>query len=191
MKIKTWKLTRIALLSAIAYVLFQLELPIVAFYKLDFSTFPAILAGFSMGPLAGVAVVAIKDMLHLLQTSTGGVGELADFLMSASFVIPASIIYARNRTLKGALIGMAVGIACITLVGALTNYYVLIPFYQNFMPMEAILGAGKAVFPSIDSLFDLVLMITAPFNLFKGLMLSLVTFLSYKRLSPLLHNRRV
>ncbi len=190
MKLQTWKLTRIALLSAIAFMLFQLEIPVVAFYKLDFSTFPAILAGFSMGPLAGVAVVAIKDLLHLLQTSTGGVGELADFLMSAAFVVPASIIYAHNRTLKGALIGLAVGIVSIIIVGVLTNYFVLIPFYQNFMPIDAIIGAGKAIFPRINSLLDLVLTVTALFNLIKGVALSLVTFLSYKRLSPLLHNRR-
>ena len=190
MRTQTWKLTRIGLLSALAWVLFLIEIPVVAFYKLDLSTFPAILAGFSMGPAAGLAVIAIKDLLHLLQTSSAGVGELADALMSTAFVLPACLFYAREKSRKSAMLGMLVGTLSIAVIGALVNYYILIPFYaQVGMPMAAILGAAQEVIPSIDNLFELVLYITAPFNLLKGIVLSAMTILVYKRVSPLLHRR--
>lgn len=186
MRFETWKMTRIAVLSAVAIVLFFVEIPVVAFYKLDISTFPAIIAGFSMGPLAGAIVLLIKDLLHLTATSTAGVGELADFIMSLAFVLPASMLYARNKTRRSALIGLVVGTVCISVVGALTNYFVLLPFYSTVMPMEAIMNVAKKAVSSIENTLQLVLYITLPFNLLKGVVLSAVTFLTYKQVSPLL-----
>ncbi len=191
MRTQTWKLTRIGLLSAAAFVLYMLEIPIVAFYKLDLSTFPAILAGFSMGPLAGFLVLLIKNMLHLFLSSTQGVGELADLLMSSALVLPVSFLYLRQKSQRSALIGLGIGIVCMGIAGALTNYFLLIPAYMLLMnlPKEAILGMAQAVIPSIDTFEKLVIYITLPFNLFKGAVLSGLTLLVYKRLSPFLHKR--
>jgi riboflavin transporter FmnP len=191
---QTWKMTRIALLSAVGFVLYFLEIPIVAFYQLDLSAFPALLAGFSMGPLAGFLVVLFKILLHLPFSSTAGalyIGDVADLIMSGTFVVAASVIYARNKTFRTALIGLGAGTVCIAVMGAITNYLILIPGYMRLMNMseETILGMGQQVIPSIDSFEKLVLFITIPFNIFKGLVLSGVALLTYKRLSPLLRQR--
>lgn len=186
-----FNLTRCAVLGAMAAILFTIEIPVVAFYKLDLSTLPAILAGFAMGPLQGLAVLAVKDVVHLLITSSSGVGELADFLMGLAFVLPASMIYMRMKSRKGAIISMIVGTLLMTLAAVLVNYFILIPAYQVLMglSLEAIIGMGQAVFAFIDNIILLVLCITAPFNLLKGVVLSIVTVLLYKRISPLLHQR--
>ena len=182
-------LTRCALLSAMAVALYYLEIPIVAFYKLDLSTLPAILAGFAMGPTQGSAVVVVKNLIHMLGTSTFGVGEAADILMSGAFVVPASLLYRRNKSRQGALVAMLVGIVLMTVAGVLTNYFILIPAYQVLMnmPLETIIAMGSAVHSSINSTLRLVIFITAPFNVLKGGVLSLASYLLYKRVSPLLH----
>ena len=116
-----FNLTRCGLLAAMAVILYYIEIPVVAFYKLDLSTMPAILAGFAMGPVQGVAVVIIKNLVHMLGTSTACVGEMADILMSCAFVIPASLLYRRNKTRKGALRAMLVGGAAMRAAGVLVN----------------------------------------------------------------------
>ena len=187
----TFHITRCGILAAIAAILFLpiFEIPVVAFYKLDFSTLPAILAGFAMGPLQGAAVVLLKDIFHLTMTSTGGIGELADFIMSCSYVIPASLIYRRCKTRKNALTAMIVSTLIMTVVASLVNNFIMLPLYQSFMPMEAIIQAGTDVLPFISTKTELILFITAPFNIIKGFALSFGTFLLYKRISPLLHKK--
>ena len=186
-----FKLTRTAILAAIATILFYIEVPVgVPFYKLDFSTLPSILAGFAMGPLYGLATVAIKDLLHLLTSTSGGIGQLADFLMSGSLVVVSSLIYQRHKTRARALIGLCVGTLVMAALGALVNYYIMLPFYTAFMPMEEIIAAGTALIPAIDSQFKFVLLITAPFNLLKWVLISALTGLMYKPLSPILHGRK-
>ena len=184
-------LTRCGLLGAMAVILYYIEIPVVAFYKLDVSTLPAILAGFAMGPMQGMAVIVIKNLVHMLGTSTACVGELADILMSGAFVVTASLFYRRRKTRRGALAAMLLGIAAMTVAGVLVNYYILIPAYQTLMnlPLEAIIGMGQAAVPAVDSALKLVLLITAPFNVLKGGVLSALTYLLYKRVSPLLHSR--
>ena len=186
-----FNLTRCGLLSAMAVILFYIEIPVVAFYKLDLSTLPAILAGFAMGPIEGIAVILVKDLVHLLSTSTSGVGELADFLMSCAFVVPASLIYRKVKSRKSALKGMVVGSVLMTVAAVLINYFILIPAYQVLMnlPLEAIIGMGAAVLPFIDNAVKLVIFITAPFNILKSVVLSFVTYLLYKRVSPMLHQK--
>ena len=186
-----FNLTRCGLLSAMAVILFYIEIPVVAFYKLDLSTLPAILAGFAMGPIQGLAVIIIKNLVHLLGTSTAGVGELADILMSCAFVIPASLIYRSGKTRKGALKAMLVGSVAMIVAAMLVNYFILIPAYQVLMnlPLEAIIGMGQAVLPFVDNTVKLVIFITAPFNILKAAVLSFVTYLLYKRVSPLLHQK--
>jgi len=185
------KVTRVGVLSAVAAILFLIPgIPIFPpIYKLDFSTLPPLLGGFAMGPVAGVVITFIKAAIGCITSDSQGVGELADFLVSSALVVSASLIYRRNRTLKGALIGMGVGIVLMTIVGALANYYVLIPFYQNVrgFPVEAIVSMMKAIIPAIDSLWDMILMATVPFNLIKGTVLCVITGLLYKRLSRFLH----
>ena len=184
-------LTSCGLLGAMAVILYYIEIPVVAFYKLDVSTLPAILAGFAMGPMQGMAVIVIKNLVHMLGTSTACVGELADILMSGAFVVTASLFYRRRKTRRGALEAMLLGIAAMTVAGVLVNYYILIPAYQTLMnlPLEAIIGMGQAAVPAVDSALKLVLLITAPFNVLKGGVLSALTYLLYKRVSPLLHSR--
>ena len=186
-----FNLTRCGLLSAMAVILFYIEIPVVAFYKLDLSTLPAILAGFAMGPWQGLAVIIIKNLVHMLGTSTACVGELADILMSCAFVIPASLIYRRQKSRKGALKAMLLGSVAMVIVSVLVNYFILIPAYQVLMnlPLDVIIGMGQAVFSFIDNTVKLVIFITAPFNILKAVVLSFVTYLLYKRVSPLLHQK--
>ena len=184
-------MTRCGILAAMAVILYYIEIPVVAFYKLDLSTLPAILAGFAMGPLQGVAVVVIKNLVHMLGTSTACVGEMADIIMSSCFIIPASLIYRRRKDRKSAVLSMAVGTVLMTIAGVLVNYFILIPAYQTLMnlSLEVIVGMGTKVWSYIDNTVKLVIFITAPFNILKGAVLSVVTYLLYKRVSPLLHQK--
>lgn len=189
-KLSVSKMTKIAMLSVLAFVIMQLELMIPifpSFLKLDMSDLPALIGAFAMGPMAGVAIEAVKNILHLLQTSTGGVGELANFAIGSAIVIPSAIIYAKNKSKKSAVIGLLVGTLSMAIVGALANYFVLIPFYTAFMPIDTIVELGTIVNPSINSVATLVLFGIVPFNLFKGLVLSALTLVLYKRISPVLH----
>ena len=179
-------LTRMAILAAIAFVLFLIQIPVVAFYKLDLSNIPVLLGAFSMGPVAGVVILAVKCLLALTRTTSAGIGDLADFIMSAALIIPASVIYHRNKTRKTALIGMAVGTLCMIVAGVLANKFIMLPFYMGayHMDMAGILKFANVA--GVDSEWKLLLMVTAPFNLLKGMILSVVTGLIYKPLSPLL-----
>ena len=182
-------LTRMAILTAIAFILFLVQIPVVAFYKLDLSNIPVLLGAFSMGTVPGIIILALKCALALLRTTSAGVGDLADFLMSAALIIPASVIYHRNKTRKTALIGMAVGTLCMVVVGVLANKFIMLPFYMGayHMDMDGILKFANVA--GVDSEWKLLLLITAPFNLLKGVVLSIVTGLIYKPLSPLLHTK--
>ncbi len=192
--VSTPMLVRVAMMAAIAFILFKFfEIPAVAFYKLDLSGVPVLLTGFAMGPLAGMMTLAIKDLLGLIGSSTGGIGELADFLMLGSLTLTSAWLYQRNRTKRTTLVGMALGTVLMIIAGVLLNYYVLIPLYQNFMPLEAIIGSASAAVPflGIDSVLKLVLLVTAPFNLVKGVILSTVTYYLYRYLAPFLKKGRI
>ena len=198
------QMVRVGMLSAIAIILFMpmFEIPLfLPWMKLDLSTLPALLAGFAMGPLYGLCVIVIKCLVHIPMGSTGGIGELADFLCSSAMVLPAAFIYqfarraassnsnprVRNRIL--ALVGMIIGALLMTGVSVLANQYILLPlFASKWGGMEAIIAAADN--PSITSVALLLLYGVVPFNLVKGGVLTVVTFLLYKPLSPLLHDRR-
>ena len=185
-------MTRIAILGALSAILFMIEIPVVAFYKLDVSTLPALLGAFSMGPWAGLAILAIKDVFGLLHSGTMYVGELADFIMGAAFILPAALIYRHKKSRKTALLGVITGTVAMTIVGVLVNWLIMIPFYMTAfgMPMESIIGMAQSAMPFVDTEWELLMYVTAPFNLLKGVVLSALTFLLYKRLSPLLHVRK-
>jgi len=180
-------MTRIAILAAAASILFLIEIPIVAFYKLDLSNIPVLLGAFSMGPVPGLVILALKSAIGLLHSSSAGVGELADFVMGAALIIPAAIIYHRQKSRKNAIIGMTVGTICMVVAGVLMNKWVMLPFYMGafHMDMDGIIKAAGVA--EVDSEWKLLLMITGPFNLLKGVVLSIVTALIYKPLSPILH----
>ena len=182
-------MTRIAILAAAASILFLIEIPIVAFYKLDLSNIPVLLGAFSMGPVPGLVILAIKSAIGLLHSSSAGVGELADFVMGAALVVPAAVIYHRNKSRKNAIIGMAVGTVCMVVAGVLMNKWVMLPFYMGafHMDMDGIIKAAKVA--AVDSEWKLLLLVTGPFNLLKGVVLSIVTALIYKPLSPILHGK--
>ena len=188
----TRELATVAVLAAVASVLYMIEIPVVLFYKLDVSNLPVLLGTFAMGPLPGTLILLIKALLGLLHSSSQGVGELADFLMGFAMLLPASLVYRRHKTRVGAVIGMAVGTVAATIAGVLTNLYIMIPFYGVAfgMPMEAIIGMGQAILPAVDSAWKFVLLITAPFNLLKWVVISVLTGLIYKPLSPILHGRK-
>ena len=185
----TGNLTRMGILTAIASVLFLWEIPVVAFYKLDLSNLPVLLGAFSMGPVAGVIILALKSAIGLLHSSSAGVGELADFLMGACLVVPAALMYRHSKTKKTALTGMALGTLLMAVASVFINKWIMLPFYMGayHMDMEGILKFANVA--GIDSEFKLLVLITAPFNLLKGVVLSVVTALIYKPLSPILKSK--
>lgn len=188
MKMNTKKLVYVGILAAISTVLMYFELPLTfmlmpPFLKLDISGVPILIGTFMYGPVSGLFITLVKDLIHLMSTQTGGVGELADFLVYGSYVLTAGLIYRKNKSKKGALISCVCGTAAMTVVGALANRFLIIPFYSKIMPIEAIVSACNAINPMIDSVNAYILFGAVPFNLLKGIILSLLTFLLYKRLS--------
>ena len=183
-------MTATALLSALSCVLMYLEfsVPLVpSFIKMDFSDLPALIASYAYGPLAGVLVALVKNVVHLPVTTTGCAGELANFLLCAAYVVPAGCVYYFARNKKGALIGALAGSVCMALLSLPVNYYITYPVYTNFLPMEAILGMYKALNPAVTDLWSALLLFNLPFNFFKGVVIAGVTFVIYKKISPLLH----
>lgn len=180
-------LVKISLLSAIAFVLMFVEMPIPglfpSFLKIDISDIPALIAGFALGPIAGLAVEGVKNFLHFITaTSTGGVGELANVVVGGAFVVTASTIYTYKKNLRGIVLGFIVATIVMTFIGSVMNYFVMLPFYGKFMGMEAIIGMGKAVNPNVNDLLSFVLWFIAPFNLIKGILISVMILPMYKKL---------
>ena len=187
-------LAKIAIMGAVAVVimLFSFPLPSIAptFYKLDFSEVAVLIGSFALGPIAGIGIEALKVLLNLIfnGTNTAFIGEFANFLMGCALVVPAGLIYQKNKTRKGALIGIVVGIITMVIAGDLLNYFLLIPAYVSIahFPLEAIIAAGTKIFPFINSTLSLVLVCVTLFNLVKGVLVGIITVLIYKRVSPLL-----
>ena len=185
-------LAEVGMLSAAATVImaFEIPLPFLAppFYQLAISEVPALIGGFALGPVAGILIELVKVLLHMMikGSATAGVGDLANFLIGCSFLVPASLIYRMHKPRRAAIAGMAVGTVSMAIIGCVLNAFVLLPAYTVIMPMETILEAGKAVNANIDSVFTFVLIAVAPFNLVKGVVVSLVTLVLYKYISRLL-----
>ena len=192
---RTHKLTVTAMLSAVAFVLMFIEFPIPAlipaFVKLDISDLPELLAAFSLGPVYGVVVAFLKNVLFsvLHGTSSAYVGELFNFLMGAVFAFTAGFIYRRNKTRKGALLGAVVGALLMAVLSVPLNYFVVYPAYVvcYHLPLEAILGMYQDIRPSADGLLECLLTFNMPFTFVKGMLDVALCFLVYKPLSPLLH----
>ena len=187
-------LTVTAMMGALSFVLQLLEFPIPflipEFIKFDFSDLPALISSFSLGPVSGVLVCLIKNVLHLTVSTTGGVGELANFLLSACFAGVAGLVYKYRKTKSGALLGSLLGALFMGLASVPLNLYLTYPFYYNFIPQEAILAAYQAIIPSVDHIVTCLWVFNFPFNLLKSLVITLITFLIYKHISPLLKGKK-
>ena len=190
-KLDVRKMTVTAMLSAIAFVLMFLDtaVPIMpSFIKLDLSELPALIATFALGPVCGVIVCLIKNLLHLLITTTGGVGELSNFILGAAFVLPAGLIYQHKKTKKNAIIGAIVGALAMAIISFPSNLFIVYPVYYNFMPKDVIVAAYQALVPfaNIDSIAKCLLLFNVPFTFVKGLISAIITILIYQPLRPLL-----
>ncbi len=183
-------ITVTAILGAIGFVLMFLEfgLPIMpSFIKFDFSELPALIASFAYGPVYGILVCFLKNALHLLVTSTAGVGELANFLMGIFFVVPAGLIYRYRKNRASALVGSLVGAITMGVACVAINYFLVYPiYYQIMIPEPVILSAYQAILPGVDSIWKSLLIFNLPFTTVKGLIDALICFLIYKKLSPIL-----
>ena len=187
------RMTVTAMLSAVATVLmfFSFNVPLMpSFIKLDFSELPALIAAFGFGPLSGATVCLVKNLVNLLFTTTGGVGELSNFVLGASFVVPAGLVYKLHRTRIGALIGSVIGALAMAVIGVFSNYYVVYPVYTAFMPMEVILNLYRAINPRVETLWDALLWFNMPFTFIKGMCSVAMAFAIYKPLSPVLFGPR-
>lgn len=179
----------IAIFSAISYVLafFEIPAPLApSFARMDFSNIPALLVSFAIGPVGGMLVELIKNLLQLTSTATAGIGELANFLMGAAFVMPAGLIYKRHKTKKNAILGCVAGSLVSGAAAVVLNYFVLLPLYSGFMPIDQILAMYAQILPFINTKFRACLW-AFPGNVFQCALYSLVTMLIYKPLSPILH----
>lgn len=186
----------VAILSALAGVLMLIEFPLPIappFYKVDLSDVAALMGGFAFGPWAGLLICLLKVLISIILngTTTAFVGEFAAFLMDGAFVFVTSLIFKKDDNLRGTIIALCCGVLTLMFVSAIANYYLMIPAYVKFMnfPLEAIVAMGNAVNGNVNSLLGLVLLCTVPFNLVKGLIISIITCLLYKRMWPLLKNK--
>ena len=187
----TKNLVLMAIFAALASVLMLLEFPLPfiapSFYEIDLSEIPVLIGSFIMGPVAGVIIEAVKILLILLikGTDTAYVGELANFIIGCCFIVPASVIYKKNKTKKSALIGITIGTLLMAAAGVILNYAILIPFYVKAfgMPLDLILNMGAKINPLISNKWTFVLICVAPINIVKGFIDSLITALVYKRIS--------
>ena len=185
-------ITLVGVFAAISTILMFIEMPIPfmpPFLKIDLSGVPILIMGFMYGPLPAIYVTIIKDAIHMLSSQTGCVGEFADMIILCSFSVVSSLLYRKNPSRKGVVISVLAGAATITVVGSLANKFMLIPFYSKIMPLEAIIEACHAVNPMVDSMNAYILFGAAPFNLIKGLILSVLTLLLYNKMSGFIRSR--
>lgn len=193
-KLNAKTIAQIGMLSAIASVLMIFEIPLwfaPAFYEIDISEVPVLIGGFALGPLAGVLIEVVKNLVKVAVTgtTTGGVGEFANFLIGCSFVLPSALYYRRNKGKKGALISMIIGAVSMTIIGSLLNAYILLPVYAKAfgIPIDGLIEMGTAINPNITSLNTFVMLVVAPFNMLKGVIVSGITFAIYKKIRTILH----
>ena len=195
---KTFKVRNMvvtAVMSAVAAILMFLEfsVPIMpSFIKFDLSELPALIVSFAIGPFWGGAVCLIKNLIKFaLGSYTAGIGELSNFLLGVFFVVPAGWIYKKHRSRKGALVGSLVGAAIMAVVSLPINYYITYPVYTAMMPVSEIVAAYQAIFGGVDGLFECLLVFNVPFNFLKGVINAVITFIVYKKLSPILKGKKL
>lgn len=183
-----------AIMCAVGIILQNLEfaIPIIpSFIKLDFSELPALITTFAYGPLWGILVCFVKNLIHLFFGSSMGIGEISNFILGAVFVGVAGIIYKKIKSLKGALIACIIGSTAMAIFSVFSNYFVIYPLYVKVlgMPMEAIIGMYSGILPAADNLWKALIIFNVPFTFTKGLIDSVFCFIIYKRISPILKKR--
>ena len=186
----TKTIAKIGLLSAIAYVLMFISAPLPifpVFLKIDLSDIPAIFGGMSLGPVAGLIIVVIKNFLQAITASTtGGVGEFANIMIGGAYVFIICLFYEKWRNYKGVIAGALFGIIARIIMGCIMNYYVMLPLYAKFMPMEEIIQAGNIINPRVTDLYSFVIWMIAPFNILKGFIMTIAILPLFKKMEKLL-----
>jgi riboflavin transporter FmnP len=190
-------ITTVAISAALAGLLMLLEIPLLflapSFYKVDLSELPVLICSFYLGPVAGVLTEFLKILIKLLfkSSTTAFVGELANFAVGCALVLPASMIYHFRRTKRTAIGGLAVGTAVMTVFGSLFNAVYLLPAFAEMfhMPLEAIVDMGAKIHSGITGVTSFVLLAVAPLNLLKGVVVSVLSMLLYKRVEQIMFKR--
>lgn len=193
-KMNTRTMVKTSVLSVLAFLIMYLEMPLwftPPFLKVDLSDIPALIGAFSLGPMAGVIIELLKNILNLAieGTTTGAVGELANFIVGSIFVFTAGIIYQKKRTFKSAILGMVAATIAMTLAASILNYFFLIPFYAKLfgVSVDQYVELGAQVNRFVTDYKSFILYGIVPFNFLKGVMVSVITIPLYKRVSPILH----
>lgn len=196
-RISTRKMVIIGMMTALATIVYYLDFPVPfmpGFIKLDFSNVISLLTGFALGPVEGVIVCLIKNLIHLLIKgidTTMGIGDIFDFVTSATFVLVAALIYKKNKTKKGAVIATLVGMLAFTVISLPLNYFIVYPIYFKAYGGEAaILGAYQKLMSSVKNIFSALCIFNLPFTFIKGLLCSIITIIIYKPLSPILKGKK-
>jgi len=187
-------LVKISFLGAISFVImmFSFKLPIFpSFLEIDLSDIPALIGAFALGPVEGVIIELLKNILNgaITGSKTMWIGELANFLVGSAFVFTSGYIYKRHKSKKNAIFGMILGNIAMTIIAALFNYFILIPFYATAggFGLQAIIDMAKAINPKVTDLKTLIIWSIVPFNILKGIVIAVITTPLYKGLSPVLH----
>ncbi|MBU3194193.1 ECF transporter S component [Clostridium algidicarnis] len=192
------KQIKITLLAAMAFILMYFDFPLPlfpGFLKIDLSDLPALIGAFALGPVEGIVIELLKNILHVLfkGTQTALVGEFANFIVGSVLVFISGYIYKRNKNKKGAVVGLVCGVLAMTTVASLINYFVLIPTYAKVfkLPLDTLIGMGTKLNGNIIDLKTFIIWSVVPFNLLKGILVSLVTLGVYKNVSSLVHKEEV
>ena len=183
------KLTITAMLAAVSSVLmfFSFNVPLMpSFIKMDFSELPALFASITLGPVSGVVVCLVKNLVNLFFSTTGGVGELSNFILGAFFVLPVGILCRKNKSYKNAIIGSLIGAVIMAAFSVVSNYFIIYPVYYNFLPEEAVLGMYQAINPGVHSVLDALIIFNMPFTFIKGLCSAIIAILLYRPMLPIL-----
>lgn len=191
-KIMIRRIAACAILTAMAVLLMYLEIPLPfmpVFLKFDFSELPVLIGAFALGPVWGVVIELLKNLIHLPVTQTMGIGELSNFIAGTIYVGTAGIIYRKLLTKKGAAISMAIATLALAIVSIPVNAFITLPLYGSMMgfPLEAIIGMSASANPLVKDKISLLLAVFVPFNLFKGIVVSVITFFVYKPISRLIN----
>ena len=186
------KRIKITFLGAIAFLVMNFDFPLpifVGFLKFDFSDLIALFGGFAFGPVAVVVIEGIKNLLHLFKTSTGGIGELSNFVVGVVYCLPPAIIYHKTKIKYKAVWGLVIGTVLLPIIASLTNYYIMIPAYSKFVPVEVIVNMCSAINPNITGIDGYIYYMVIPFNFLKALTLSIIALLLHKKISFLLNEK--
>lgn len=188
----TKTIAKVGVLSAIAYILMFISIPLPifpSFLKIDLSDIPAIFGGMSLGPMAGLAIVIVKNLLQgITASTTGGVGEFANVVIGGSYVLIICLFYRKLKSTNGVLAGGLLGIVAMTIMGCIMNYYIMIPLYATVygMPLDQIVQMGTVLNPKVTNLMTFVIWMIAPFNILKAGIMTAVTLPMFEKMEKIL-----